>query len=556
MRLQADSTIRILEEPVGDPTLQFAAGQLRHYLGLALGVRTHAGAGGDGAYRFILRSLSDRAGRLLDTAPDAVDIVLDGTTARIQGATARATLFGVYAFLKRYVGCRWVRPGEDHTPRLEQLDLPDRDRQTLIPDFGYRALMLFPFYPDRSNAQIDWAAKVGLNTVHVATNGSDHWEAMDARTTVLPEIAKRGLDLHYGGHTFYAWVPPSRYFETHPEYFALVDGRRSVRCDPPHASSLCLSNPAVPDVAAQGIRDFLDRNPETRIVDLWSMDGFAYCQCASCQRELGEARPSVFSGADRPTRVTTEPVLRFANAVARQIADTHPDVWVNLLAYMNMLDAPRGVGVAENVLIGFAPVERLLKPHAEPPDRDYFSPLDDPDNAACRAYLDEIRQWRKLTDRFFMYDYYSGIKTARGMVTPETPAADVPGTLVNPEAGSLFPILGTICHDLRLYRELGIRGVSSESWDWDELNMYAYAEAARDSRVEPDALLAEFCQAAYAGAAEPMIAHWRTAMEGGWQWPKQREACLAFIDRALRTAIPPESRACLVELQRRWRRLG
>ena len=126
------------------------------------------------------------------------------------------------------------------------------------PAFEYRAISLFPYAevqhrrpvcaPTRlfpyallqvTKDRIDWAAKNRLNWVHPCINeiGPKLWEKVRSREEIVPEIVKRGLGLHYGGHSYFAWLPPDKYFASHPDYYAAIqDGK-------PH--SLNLANPEV-----------------------------------------------------------------------------------------------------------------------------------------------------------------------------------------------------------------------------------------------------------------------------------------------------------------------
>ena len=43
---------------------------------------------------------------------------------------------------------------------------------------------------------------------------------------VLPEIRKRGIRVQGIGQSFFAFIHPDRYAKDHPEYFALMNGKR------------------------------------------------------------------------------------------------------------------------------------------------------------------------------------------------------------------------------------------------------------------------------------------------------------------------------------------
>ena len=260
------------------------------------------------------------------------------------------------------------------------------------PAFEYRAICLFPYadsqIKDRlrmdsmfpyalmqvTKDRIDWAAKNRLNYVHPAVNeaGPKLWEKVHSREQIVPEIVKRGLGLHYGGHSYFAWLPPDKYFAAHPDYYAAIqDGK---------PQSLNVANPEVAEVMAKNIGEFLDRNPEISIVTVWMNDAPAICTTPGCLKMEGTASPQHQQFA---RRVSADDqffkcgALKFTNAVARRLRKTHPKVIVNHLAYNELIDAPTDVAPEPNVLVAFAPIQRA--PFRIGALAGYFRPLSDPE---------------------------------------------------------------------------------------------------------------------------------------------------------------------------------
>src|SRR5439155_3134379 len=174
-----------------------------------------------------------------------------------------------YHFLEKYLGCGWIYPGQDVIPKSDNIKLPSVIFDLEKPAFSYRALMLFPYSLSRSLDDIDWMAKNRLNYAHVAVYSSREgpvlglklWDKYNSRETFIPELERRGLNLHFGGHTYFTWVPPEKYFQEHPVYFSLIGGKRV-------AKSLCISYVDVAKVAAEHMIDFVNSNLETDAIDL------------------------------------------------------------------------------------------------------------------------------------------------------------------------------------------------------------------------------------------------------------------------------------------------
>jgi len=132
------------------------------------------------------------------------------------------------------------------------------------------------------------------------------------------------------GHTWFG-LNNGADFAAHPEWFALVDGKRK-------ASKPCYSHP---DVIKQGIRHALDKAAGgARLVSLSPPDGLGYCECERCRAvcrggKTYEKHLSTF--AKRPdgveVSVASETVFGFVNAVAEAVAAKYPDTYVGCMAY-------------------------------------------------------------------------------------------------------------------------------------------------------------------------------------------------------------------------------
>ncbi|MBR4673025.1 MAG: DUF4838 domain-containing protein [Victivallales bacterium] len=80
----------------------------------------------------------------------------------------------------------------------------------------------------------------------------------------------------YGGHSYYTAVPAKEYAQSHPEYFAWRDGKRSSL-----GNHLCISNPDVQELIYKEMLSKLDGGAEA--VELAQTDGFTPCLCDQCK---------------------------------------------------------------------------------------------------------------------------------------------------------------------------------------------------------------------------------------------------------------------------------
>ena len=448
---------------------------------------------------------------------DGTDLGEDGFVMRTEkeqiilgGDTPRATLFSVYAFLERYLGCGWCIPGDDTVPENKTIAVSGID-DVEKPVFSYRGMINFPYNAQRAVKEIDWMAKNRMNWSHVGFNNYKQgflWGEENSRETFIPELKKRGLAFQFGGHTSFIWVPPNRYFESHPEYYSLLNGERT-------AFQLCISNPEVAFEAAKNIKQFIKENPEVNVVDLWIEDRDHWCDCADCQA-MEEKKHSLFwdfytedrreamlkEGFPGAARLysRSKSQLLFINKVAKEVAKEYPKVMLNYLAYVNLCDVPEDVSVAENVLIGFAPL-----------GRGWSGPINSPDIPSSKAFSSAIEAWAKKTKNLYMYAYY-GVSVGQAAIAP------------------------FIQEDIRYYQKLGIDKISSESvhWydpNWFSVNLYVYAKLIWDPEAKWQELVEDFCRRYYGKAASPMADQW-LRIQGEVDWQRHREECLADIQEA------------------------
>lgn len=135
-------------------------------------------------------------------------------------------------------------------------------------------------------------------------------------------------------HTFEELVPPEKWFDSHPEYFSLVNGKRRRE-----HSQLCLTNPDVLEICIEGVRRWMREHPECRIFSVAQNDWYGYCECEHCQ------------AIDRREESHAGALLAFVNAVADAVRDEFPDNRIHTFAYLYSRKAPRFLRPRENVIV-------------------------------------------------------------------------------------------------------------------------------------------------------------------------------------------------------------
>lgn len=271
----------------------------------------------------------------------------------IIGGTPRGTLYGVYALLRDYWGCRWYTPEISKIPKRKSLALPALNlRQT--PAFEYRET----YFPAAADPL--WVVRNRLNRTMRGIPDS-----LGGQYGIYPFV-----------HTFYKLVPPEKYFAEHPEYFSMINGTRQGE----HAQ-LCLTNAEVLKIATQQVFEWIETHPDARIVTVDQNDGEGWCECPRCQA-IVDAEGS-----------QSAPILKFVNAIAAEVAKKYPTVSVQTLAYHYSEVPPKTIKPGPNVIIRLCRYANFCDAH----------PIE-----GCRVnrnFVKIIDAWREISPKIMVWDY-------------------------------------------------------------------------------------------------------------------------------------------------------
>ena len=243
---------------------------------------------------------------------DPATLETDGFTLRtrggkvlIVGGTKKGTLYGVYALLEDYLGCRMYSATAIDVPRRKIVTLPTINT-TQVPFIRFREVH---YLNAMDRAYSDW------HKLHSLSDQQEEW----------------GMWVH----TFERLVPAREHFETHPEYFSLLGNRRIPN------GQLCLSHPDLLPVLTEALRGLVMKQPAAHYWSVSQNDNFNECQCDSCRAQ--NARYGASSGT----------MLAFVNRVAHAF----PDKTISTLAYQYTRAAPRDIAPAANVNIMLCSIE-------------------------------------------------------------------------------------------------------------------------------------------------------------------------------------------------------
>ena len=283
-----------------------------------------------------------------DMLKSSVPIEADGFSVQVidenlffVGGSDKAVIYGVSSFLERFLGLQILSSKVEVWKSQKRLNIPNDLNWTVNPPIHFRS-----------------------------THYRDTWDPFFSDWHKLHHLPNGGHpDWGYWCHSFDQLVPPSEYFETHPEYYAEINGNRV-------PAQLCLTNPDVLEITIRNLRKAIEEKPDLHYWSVSQNDNVSYCQCEAC-RKLDEQEGSPIGS-----------LLSFINAVA----DSFPDQVISTLAYQYSRKPPASLVPRENVNIMLCTIEL---------DRS-VSIAEAP---GAESFRKDLEGWGKLTDDILLWDY-------------------------------------------------------------------------------------------------------------------------------------------------------
>lgn len=257
------------------------------------------------------------------------------------------TLFGVYEFLDRFVGVRWLWPGElgTYVPQARRIRVPELD-ETIAPKLRFRNLR--------------W------NRIRTAAEGG-RYDPRVARLAFTPEgVDRYSRDLEIFlrrhrmggisykppvGHAFAGWW--ERYGKEHPDWFMLnAEGKRGpVTGGNTHHVPMCVSNPNLH-------RYLLEQWDGESPIRLGEVDVKDFCRCPNCRAwdtPPPDPIPDFLTGLYQPMGVSDR-YARFWLTIQQEAAKRNPEALVTTFLYWNYLPAPKsGIRLNRHIYGEFVP---------------------------------------------------------------------------------------------------------------------------------------------------------------------------------------------------------
>ncbi|RZK12610.1 MAG: DUF4838 domain-containing protein [Flavobacterium sp.] len=326
--------------------------------------------------------------------------------------TEKLLRYGIYTLLE-YWGFRKFTAAVEYVPEVEFLSFPKNHKQLHSASFEYRAML----YPDAYDEDFR------------------DWHKLDWHLN----------DFGIWGHSFDRLLPPKENFATHPDFFALYEGKR-------RAESLCMTNDTVVDLVSKKVSSLIDENPNAQFYSISQNDDVVYCECTECKKlntEYGGPQGALYY---------------FLNKIALRF----PKTKFTTLAYLHTYNPPTDSIIAPNIFTLFSPIEL---------NRGKFLNEN-------QSFKNTLQNWSATTSHLYLWDY----------------------TVQFSNYLSPFPNIHTFSQNYKLFKEKNVRGVFVQGYadvpgDFSELRQYLLAKLLWDVNCDTDAVTDDFLRGFYGKAA-------------------------------------------------------
>jgi hypothetical protein len=368
-------------------------------------------------------------------------VIVKKDSLTITGGKPRGTLYGIYQFFEDAFGVRFLTFDHTYVPKSEDTKIPCGEFR-YNPPFSFR----WSYYNENSKEPA-FAARLRINTV-------THDEKLGG---VTPQ--------NLISHSFHWLLPFDKYGAEHPEYYALVDGKRDTNTDG-GGPQLCVSNPDVIKEVAKNAISYLDEHPDIRNISVSQADTARYCRCDICE------------AINQPEDTPMGSNLAFVNAVAELIEKKHPNVKIGTLAYWYTRKAPKTIKPRSNIQIQLCSIECCT-----------LHPIDDATCEKNRAFCQDMNDWSKISSDIWVWNYNTNFRYY-----------DLP-----------FPNLRVIGPNVRYFLRNNVKGVfmqangNGTSGELSDLRNYLISRILWDPNFDDKVVLEEFVRLNYKSASQPIL---------------------------------------------------
>ena len=392
----------------------------------------------------------------------------------VVGAGNRGNIYGVCRLLKEFGGYRCFVAGDKLANGGDALNIPNDVDIEYTPYFEY--------------TETDWRLSWCDSHIYSLSNGLSG----GVYNRISEDLGGTVNYINSFAHTLTAgFCSKDKYFDSHPEYFALRDGKRI-------PTQLCLTNEYVYHIVLDEVLDLLKNryDPEAalQIISLTQADNQDYCQCENCKR------------LDEENESHAGTMISFVNRIAEQVAlMDYDNVAIDTFAYQYTRKPPKNVKPLDNVIVRLCSIECC-----------FTHTFDDPDCERNTKFMSDLYGWGKICDRVYVWDYANNYKYTV----------------------CIFPDFGVLQRNMQILCENNVKGVYVEGnyylgkcdAEFGDLRSYLIASLLSDPYCDYDKAMREFCDFYYGAAGKEIVEFINKTSENA---KKGHVRCFNSVDKTL-----------------------
>lgn len=364
---------------------------------------------------------------------------LDNDDICIFGKTGRSNLYGVYYLLEKLIDLKCYSKDCIEYNNLSKIEFNKLDIEKDFV-FEYREV----YFTDAFNETFASMNMLNSNLANLSSRvgGKTKW-----------------FNFH---HSFQDLVSTKDYFDTHPEYFSEIDGKRIKE-----HTELCLSNEDVYNLALEKCKSWIKENPDCKVFSVSQDEWMGHFTKMACECEKCKA-------FDLAHGAQSASIIRFVNRITEDINKEYPDKLIHTFAYQYSRKPPIGINVNKNVIVRLCNIECSWDKSIEEGSKDK--------NSENAKFLADLTGWSKLTNRLYLWDYTVNF---RNYLLP-------------------FPCLRSMYNNILFYKKHNIKGVLMQGnfsaggkGYCDELKSYLCARLLAFDERSLEEIVLEFCKHYY-----------------------------------------------------------
>ncbi len=405
---------------------------------------------------------------------DAIAVVGRGKNLFVVGKSETGTVWAGWDWLES-LGVRWLFPGElgEYVPKIKNIYIPQIEKYD-APHLNCRGPSRGDVLKiDSKNASFEKRKSVATSLFMVRMRRNYAFVGLSPRKKYDPKWKwVRDDRIYYidGGHTYSVFLPASKYYKEHPDWFRFFNGKRQTGS----AAQVCYTNKQAAEEFAKNIlkrAKFLVEKCKIspkRIFLVVSPNDCrpARCECPNCIKLLDKNKSA------------SSQITFFANQIAKIARKVYPDIHITFYAYDDYSFPPEHVKPASGVCprVAFWVWDGSFGAnHAKP----MFSQTN-------HKYRDAFFGWAKMSEYINARVYYGHYH----WFTP-------------------WPKITQMSYDIKTMSEKipNFYGMWSESylhWGTQGLNFYIYSKLMWNPKIDVNKTIDDYCKKAF-GPAGPAI---------------------------------------------------